>query len=46
MAERAARFGRVNAAATLADLVIAMCPVNGQETPAPDPGRSGREAAA
>ncbi|MCH8096193.1 MAG: undecaprenyldiphospho-muramoylpentapeptide beta-N-acetylglucosaminyltransferase [Proteobacteria bacterium] len=46
MAERASRIGRVNAAATLADLVIAMCPINGRETPAPNPGRSGREAAA
>ena len=46
MAERASRFGRVDAAATLADLVIALCPINGRETPAPDPGRSGREAAA
>ncbi len=46
MAERASRIGRVDAAATLADLVVAMCPVNGQETPAPNPGRSGREVAA
>lgn len=46
MAERAARFGRVNAASTLADLVIGMCPAGGQETPAPDLDRSGREVAA
>ncbi|MCH8091235.1 MAG: undecaprenyldiphospho-muramoylpentapeptide beta-N-acetylglucosaminyltransferase [Proteobacteria bacterium] len=46
MAERASRFGRVNAAATLADLVIAMCPINGRETPAPNPEPGGREVAA
>ncbi len=46
MAERAARFGRVNAASTLADLVIGMCPVNDQETPAPNPEPGGREVAA
>ncbi len=46
MAERASRFGRVNAASTLADLVIGMCPVNDQETPAPNPEPGGREVAA
>ena len=46
MAERASRFGRVNAASTLADLVVGMCPVNGQETPAPSPEPGGREVAA
>jgi UDP-N-acetylglucosamine--N-acetylmuramyl-(pentapeptide) pyrophosphoryl-undecaprenol N-acetylglucosamine transferase len=46
MAERASAFGRINAAATLADLVIGMCPAGGQETPAPNPGRGEREVAA